>query len=1096
MRFLVAFLLIYFYSSVHGQEICNNYIDDDGDGLIDCYDNDCYCHETCEDHYLDECRDSCLGPIKIESLQLKESWRFRSKWHSYNLNITGDIDNDGIPEIISKANANRAGTAVQYRQLLVVSGLTGALKYQIDIEPMRWSSSGVTIGDLDRNGLKEILHISSDFGAAETWGQIHCYEFTGTNFVKKWVTNEGAHYVNHSIRTRYKPQLADFNGDGIGEVYVLDKIYSGIDGTLILETGDEEYLGKLIAQPFSMQHTSAADILPDDACLDCDGLELITGGKIYSVYIDPNQSSLSRITEEKVCPGQVDGYTAIVDIDHDGDLDIVITRAINSNQSEIITWDGQENKLLCPSYILNSENGSIGVPCLDDFNGNGIMEMAIITSRRFSLLEFDATGWKLQWYKQTTDPSGQTGCTAFDFNADGFSEIIYRDETELRIFEAASGKELFTAGCTSGTGDDYPIVVDADGDGEAELLVSCGNDLVCYESANIKWQNTRSVWNQYQFFNTNINDDLTLPLYNQNRSLLYSEPRLNNFLVPYSTASAPAPDYTIEIIKSSCSNGERVLLVQICNQGETVSHDSLFVTFYDRNPLLFPTTKKISRYISNPIKSDSCSVISITGSFDDTVFAVINDKGDYKTPFRTDFGQFYECKYDNNLDSAIFEFNQGLLLKATNTYLCNTDSVTLIATGSYSSGRWSNGASEDTILVNTPGWYYFSAYDSCGLVIRDSIQVQDENPVITNTIFICPGDSLLSNNNWHFAGDIDSTIRTGTICDTLVIVEYIDYSIEHPLFTTAPSCINNATGQIVFDSLSSNFRVIWDDGPSGYSRNYLSPGEYTPIIVDSNQCKQELDISIGAIELEFNYNLDTASCLNQFNNIISWQETPGVQYSFNDSIIIERNNFSTKEFDITIILEKLGCSDTVLININNIDTHSWHLPSIVDLPCSDTSSIIFEKDTPSGNILYVVISNDTLDLGSDNKVIIPKSMIGDQLLIWRDDRGCLDSSNITIRRSGEENIFIPNVFTPNGDQINDIFTVFLSPCLREIASMEIYDRWGELLFQQYDFDPNSSGWNGKLNGVEMMPGVYSYSISTINLKGEINWHRGTVTLLR
>lgn len=59
---------------------------------------------------------------------------------------------------------------------------------------------------------------------------------------------------------------------------------------------------------------------------------------------------------------------------------------------------------------------------------------------------------------------------------------------------------------------------------------------------------------------------------------------------------------------------------------------------------------------------------------------------------------------------------------------------------------------------------------------------------------------------------------------------------------------------------------------------------------------------------------------------------------------------------------------------------------------------------------------------------------------------------LTIVRRG--NVYLPNVFSPNGDGINDRVTVFSSPEVKKIDRFRIYDRWGELLFQQSVFPPN------------------------------------------
>ena len=61
---------------------------------------------------------------------------------------------------------------------------------------------------------------------------------------------------------------------------------------------------------------------------------------------------------------------------------------------------------------------------------------------------------------------------------------------------------------------------------------------------------------------------------------------------------------------------------------------------------------------------------------------------------------------------------------------------------------------------------------------------------------------------------------------------------------------------------------------------------------------------------------------------------------------------------------------------------------------------------------------------------------------------------------------MPNVFSPNGDGLNDIFTLFTDSDVKEITLLEIYTRWGDLVFRKKNYLPNvpTEGWDGKFAG--------------------------------
>lgn len=88
-------------------------------------------------------------------------------------------------------------------------------------------------------------------------------------------------------------------------------------------------------------------------------------------------------------------------------------------------------------------------------------------------------------------------------------------------------------------------------------------------------------------------------------------------------------------------------------------------------------------------------------------------------------------------------------------------------------------------------------------------------------------------------------------------------------------------------------------------------------------------------------------------------------------------------------------------------------------------------------------------------------------------------------------IYIPNAFTPNGDGSNDFFSVF-GKSLKTVR-MQIFDRWGELLFESYNQD---NGWDGTFKNENLQPGVYVYKVTAAYLNGKTVDKTGSVTLIR
>lgn len=100
------------------------------------------------------------------------------------------------------------------------------------------------------------------------------------------------------------------------------------------------------------------------------------------------------------------------------------------------------------------------------------------------------------------------------------------------------------------------------------------------------------------------------------------------------------------------------------------------------------------------------------------------------------------------------------------------------------------------------------------------------------------------------------------------------------------------------------------------------------------------------------------------------------------------------------------------------------------------------------------------------------------------------------------NVFIPNAFTPNGDNINDRFEVKHGEnCDVLEFNMKVFDRWGRLIFETNTMEPDYA-WDGTADGKEVMQGVYMWAayakVKALNSPTEIEEvkKQGTVVVIR
>ncbi|WP_168797645.1 choice-of-anchor C family protein [Neolewinella litorea] len=116
-----------------------------------------------------------------------------------------------------------------------------------------------------------------------------------------------------------------------------------------------------------------------------------------------------------------------------------------------------------------------------------------------------------------------------------------------------------------------------------------------------------------------------------------------------------------------------------------------------------------------------------------------------------------------------------------------------------------------------------------------------------------------------------------------------------------------------------------------------------------------------------------------------------------------------------------------------------------------------------------------------------------------DDCGrCLEPDDPEFSYTCQESIYIPSSFSPNGDDVNDVFELFKnSEVVARIADYRIYSRWGELVYEARDFEFSDTDrwWDGRFRGKSVNVGPYVYSIEVLSGNGRTEIFRGEVMVV-
>ncbi|MES2644394.1 MAG: VCBS repeat-containing protein [Myxococcota bacterium] len=511
----------------------------------------------------------------------------------------GDVDADDIADVVLitySPGVLRALSGTDGAELWGTSG-GGTIQY----------TGGAACGDLDGDGAVEIV-------AATTTG-VEVFDRLGNPL---WTSTACSGALDG---TSDAPGIADMDADGAPEVIIgsciLDKD-GALRGRGLYGWGSSGNAGS---------GAFAVDINQDGA------LEVVAGNALYD--IDGN-----TLWEN----GERDGYPAVGNFDADDFGEIVVT-----GDSELRIQD-DDGTVLCSAPIPAATTVYGGPPTVADFDGDGEAEIGVAANSTYTVYEADCS--VLWQYTGTTDPSsGNTGSAVFDFEGDGVADVVYADERWVWVFDGRDGAVKMQDGYhTNGTSLEYPTIADINGDGSADIAVcntNALNGVTVFQDADQSWRAGRRIWNQHGYSITNVNEDGSIPRYQETNWLSYNNFRSGDITPVHGYVG---PDLTVTILDvcvDECALGNVTVWYAVANQGHALVEDDVEITFWgytSTGPQLLGSTTWTADIVPG-VRTASVS-IELTGvptPLEDLWVTI--DGGD-----ETAGGVVAECHEDNNVD--------------------------------------------------------------------------------------------------------------------------------------------------------------------------------------------------------------------------------------------------------------------------------------------------------------------------------------------------------------------------------------------------------------------------------------------------------------
>ncbi len=489
----------------------------------------------------------------------------------------------------------------------------------------------------------------------------------------------------------------------------------------------------------------------------------------------------------------------------------------------------------------------------------------------------------------------------------------------------------------------------------------------------------------------------------------------------------------------------------------------------------------------------------------DTVQYIIstNDVGTFNLYFTA-----YTCN-DSIIDTlqvTIQNSVNGSISVLPNDTICQGQTAIITASGG-SSYLWNTGAQTASINVTTAGIYSVIISDACGAdTLSQQITINplpNANISVSGNTSICQGDSVLLNatggNSYVWSnGSTSSSIYVSTAGNyTVTATNNCGSTTSSPVtisINPLPNVIINASQNSICGNQNITLTAnganaySWNTGANSNFITINSAGTYT--VIGSNNCGNDTT----SISITQDTAPDAAITINGRDTICKGENVTlsasGIgTFTWNGSNIPSNSITINNTGNYYLVASNACGSDTAYytIYLNNIVADFTPSPANGQIPLNVT----FSNNSINADTYYWTFGNNSSSSETNPSTTYTEPGEYIVTLIAENNYGCKDTAVYEfIKVDDFLVIFIPNVFTPNGDNVNDVFQI-KGARVKDI-NCRIYNRWGEEIYSWQGLDGK---WDGSYKNEKVTDGVYFYLLDIEWMNGTKETKSGHITLI-
>ncbi len=286
-----------------------------------------------------------------------------------------------------------------------------------------------------------------------------------------------------------------------------------------------------------------------------------------------------------------------------------------------------------------------------------------------------------------------------------------------------------------------------------------------------------------------------------------------------------------------------------------------------------------------------------------------------------------------------------------------------------------------------------------------------------------------------------------------------------------------------------------------------SIGIYSLNVLDvKNGCQKSGDINIIKDPEEpkdIQLDIKDISCFGEKNGELNISTVIGGYapyfYTLNQKNVGIKN-INLEKGDYTIeVKDKYDCTFKKSFTISEPPLFGVETPLEITIELSETANLTFSANYPDSEITSVIWKNSKGEIIGEDFDLQYSPILNETVeLTVTTIKGCTASSRINIKVENEVKLFIPNIFSPNNDGINDKLTLFKNRIPITLNQYAIFDRYGNKVYYNSSnhFNENSEGWDGTMNGKPVESGVYILIIDYIDFLGNRQIFKKDITVMR